>query len=86
MFTQVEDFLKNDDFIRYALGESPESASRWELYWAGDPALKESAADAMMVMQQPPETVCGLSVEEKCRLKESILNTLDLIESIELKN
>ena len=37
MYSKVEDFLKDDDFIKYVLDDAPESAFHW------DKLLKEHA-------------------------------------------
>ena len=33
MYSKVKDFLTDDDFINYALGVVPQSASKWEAYF-----------------------------------------------------
>lgn len=30
MYSKVEDFLKDDDFIKYVLDDAPESAFHWD--------------------------------------------------------
>lgn len=50
MYSKVEDFLKDDDFIKYVLDDAPESAFHW------DKLLKEHA-ELLKVFEEASESV-----------------------------
>ena len=79
MFAQVEDFLKDDDFIHYVLGVTPEAASRWALYFDEHPEHKRVAEEAKAVLLAPADVRCDCSVDDSRSLKEWIFNTIDKI-------
>lgn len=76
MFAQVEDFLKDDDFINYVLGVTPEAASRWELYFK-HPKHKKIAEEAKAVLLAPANVHCDCSADDSRYLKEWIFNTIE---------
>lgn len=76
MFAQVEDFLKDDDFIHYILGVNPEVNARWESYFREHPEDKRCAEEAKEVLLAPTDTRCDLTAEERCQWKDWILNTI----------
>lgn len=77
MFAQVEDFLKDDDFIHYVLGVTPEAASRWELYFDEHPEHKRVAEEAKAVLLAPADVYCACSADDSRSLKEWIFNTIE---------
>lgn len=77
MFAQVEDFLKDDDFIHYVLGVTPEAASRWALYFDEHPEHKRVAEEAKVVLLAPADVCCACSADDSRGLKEWIFNTID---------
>ena len=74
MYNKIEDYLKDDDFIKYILGESKE--------W--DCASKETRDnislydEAKQILLAPAEVEMQLSSEEADELKLRILSTLGL--------
>lgn len=77
MFAQVEDFLKDDDFINYVLGVTPEAASRWEQHFNEHPQYKGIAEEAKAVLLAPADVYCDCSADDSRNLKEWIFNTIE---------
>lgn len=80
MFAQVEDFLKDDDFIRYVLEETPELLSRWETYFIEHTGQKVYAEEARAILQAPTDVACDLSADESRELKYWILETIEKLD------
>lgn len=77
MFAQVEDFLKDDNYINYVLGVTPETAPRWELYFEQHPDHKQIAEEAKTVLLAPADVICNSTVDDSRKLKEWIFNTIE---------
>lgn len=77
MFAQVEDFLKDDDFINYVLGVTPKVASRWVLYFDEHPEHKRVAEEAKAILLAPADVCCDCTADDSRKLKEWIFNTIE---------
>ena len=67
VYSKVEDFLKDDDFIKYVLDDAPESAFHW------DKLLKEHAE--LLVSDEAMEV---MTLSEERKLKHRIFTTLEI--------
>ena len=78
VYSKVEDFLKDDDFIKYVLDVAPETASHWrELLKEHTEQLKvfEEAKKVLLVSE---ETMEGMAPSEEKELKHRIFTTLEI--------
>ena len=71
MYSKVEDFLKDDDFIKYVLDDAPESAFHW------DKLLKEHA-ELLKVLLVSDEAMEVMTLSEERKLKHRIFTTLEI--------
>ena len=78
MYSKVEDFLKDDDFIKFVLDAAPETASRWSKFLGEHAELLEVFEEAKKVLLASEEVITSL---EKCELKQRIFITLKIEES-----
>lgn len=76
MCSKVKDFLTDDDFINYALGVTPQSASQWETYFREHPEEMADAEEAKAVLLAPADVICDFSADENKRLKDRIVNSI----------
>lgn len=77
MFAQVEDFLKDDDFINYVLGVVPDATSRWEVYFREHSEQKRYAEEAKAVLLAPADVACDMTAEENRQLKGLIFSSIE---------
>lgn len=76
MCSKVKDFLTDDDFINYALGVTPQSASQWETYFRQHPEEMADAEEAKAVLLAPADVICDFSADENKRLKDRIVSSI----------
>lgn len=76
MFSKVEDFLKDDDFINFVLGVTPESAPRWEAFFGEHPEQRIPAEEAKSVLLAPVDVACDSSPAELRDLKDRIIYSI----------
>lgn len=72
----LEDFLKDDSFIRYVLGESMEDESAWKTFCKRCPESEEIFEEAKSVLLAPLDVDAGISLSEKQELKDRIFESL----------
>jgi len=77
MGSKVKDFLKDEDFIDYALGVSQELVSQWEAYFRVHPDEREDAEKAKAVLLAPVDVDCDFSIDECNELKDRIIGSID---------
>ena len=75
IYTKVDDFLLDDDFIRYALDASPDKDSYWASYLTAAPSIRSAYLKAYDILTHLDE--CDvLSPEEVACLKQRIMRTI----------
>jgi len=75
--TTVDDFLRDDDFIRYVMDAIPDSDSRWASYLSAAPAVRSAYLKAYDILNHLDD--CHLlSPEEKATLKQRVIHTIRL--------
>lgn len=75
--TTVDDFLRDDDFIRYVMDASPDSDSRWASYLSATPRIRAAYLKAYDILNHLDD--CSLlSAEEIACLKERVMRTVRL--------
>lgn len=77
VYSKVEDFLKDDEFIKYVLDAAPESASRWSELWKGHAELLNIFKEARSVILDSEE-IEEMTLMEKRDLKQRIFTTLNI--------
>lgn len=77
VYSKVEDFLKDDEFIKYVLDAAPESASRWSELWKGHAELLNIFKEARSVILDSEEKE-EMTLMEKRDLKQRIFTTLNI--------
>lgn len=76
MCSKVKDYLTDDDFINYALGAAPQSASQWETYFREHPENMADAEEAKTVITAPADVDCDVTIVEVEELKNRIVNSV----------
>ena len=76
VYKRVEDFLKDDDFIRYVPDAAPEIPSCWKKFLEEHTELLKVFEEARSVLLASEETTELLSLPEKEELKQRIFMTL----------
>lgn len=77
VYSKVEDFLKDDEFIKYVLDDAPESASHWSELWKGHAELLNIFKEARSVILDSEE-IEEMTLMEKRDLKQRIFTTLNI--------
>ena len=76
IYTQVEQFLRDDDFIRYALDSVPDKESYWASYLSAAPPVRSAYLKAYDILVHLDD--CDLLTPEQAqRLKQRIFMTLN---------
>jgi len=76
-YTKVDEFLRDDDFIRYVLDACTEKAAYWESYLNAAPNIRTAYLKAYHILNHLDN--CDLlSKEEIARLKERIIHSVHL--------
>ena len=75
IYTTVEQFLTDDDFIRYVMDCVPDKESYWASYLSAAPQIRSAYLKAYDILLHLDE--CDLLTPEQTeRLKQRIFNTL----------
>ena len=75
IYTKVDDFLLDDDFIRYAMDACSDKDSYWASYLSASPQIRSAylkAYDILMHLDDCPQ----LTPEQTERLKQRVFLTL----------
>ncbi len=76
-YTKVDEFLRDDDFIRYVLDACSDKASYWESYLDAAPNIRSAYLKACHILNHLDE--CDLlSSQEIDRLKKRIMASINL--------
>ncbi len=76
-YTKVDDFLRDDDFIRYVLDACTEKASYWESYLNASPNIRTAYLKAYQILNHLDK--CDLlPPKEITRIKERIMHSVHL--------
>lgn len=78
VYSKVEDFLKDDEFIKYVLDAAPELASRWSELLKGHAELLKVFKEARSVILASEETEEKMTLVEERKLKQRIFTTLNI--------
>ncbi|MBO6188580.1 MAG: hypothetical protein IJV38_04245 [Prevotella sp.] len=75
IYTKVEQFLCDDDFIRYVMDTCPDGDSYWVSYLNASPPIRSAYLKAYDILLHLDD--CDLLTPEQAeRLKRRIVNTL----------
>lgn len=75
IYTKVEQFLRDDDFIRYVMDYVPDKESYWASYLSAAPQIRSAYLKAYDILIHLDD--CDLLTPEQTeRLKQRIFNTL----------
>ena len=75
IYTKVEQFLRDDDFIRYVMDCSPDDESYWTSYLSAAPQVRSAYLKAYDILVHLDD--CELLTPEQTEeLKKRIFNTL----------
>ena len=77
IYTTVDDFLRDDDFIRYALDACPDKDSYWASYLTAAPHIRSAYLRAYDILTHLDDCEL-LSAEEVERLRQRIMQTIRL--------
>jgi len=75
IYTKVEQFLRDDDFIRYVMDSCPDKDSYWVSYLSAAPSIRSAYLKAYDILLHLDE-YDTLTPEETRYLKERIFKTL----------
>lgn len=75
VYTKVEQFLLDDDFIRYVMDCAPEKASHWASYLSAEPQIRTAYLKAYDILIHLDDCEL-LSPEQTERLKKRVFMTL----------
>ena len=76
-YTRVEDFLCDDDFIRYVMDACPDSHSYWASYLTAAAPIRRAYLKAYDILTHLDDCEL-LPAEEVARLKQRILHTVSI--------
>ncbi len=76
-YTKVDEFLRDDDFIRYVLDACTDKASYWESYLNAAPNIRTAYLKAYHILNHL-DSCDFLSNEEMTRLKQRIMRSVHL--------
>ena len=75
IYTKVEQFLRDDDFIRYVLDATPDKESYWTSYLSAAPQIRAAYLKAYDILQHLDD--CDLLTPEQTQiLKQRIFQSL----------
>lgn len=75
IYTQIEQFLRDDDFIRYALDSAPDKDSYWASYLSAAPPVRTAYLKAYDILIHLDD--CQLLTPEQTQiLKERIFRSI----------
>lgn len=75
--TTVDDFLRDDDFIRYVMDACPDGDSRWASYLKAAPPIRSAYLKAYDILNHLDDCYL-LSPEEIACLKERVMHSIRL--------
>ena len=75
IYTKVEQFLRDDDFIRYVMDSCPDKDSYWVSYLSAAPSIRSAYLKAYDILLHL-DVYDTLTPEETRYLKERIFKTL----------
>jgi len=78
MYSKVEDFLKDDDFIKYVLDDAPEMAFHWDKLLKEHAELLKVFEEAKNVLLVSDNMKQAMLEYEKSELKQRIFTTLEI--------
>lgn len=78
MLSKVEDFLKDDDFIRLVLDGKSEMISDRKAFEKNNPEIHAISDEAEAVLLSSPDIESGLSLSEIKELKQRIFTSIGL--------
>ena len=78
VYSKVEDFLKDDDFIKYVLDVAPETASHWSKLLKEHAELLKVFEEAKSVLVVSEEIMEVMTPSEEKVLKHRIFTTLEI--------
>lgn len=80
MFSKVEGFLKDDNFINCALGVFPEiNAFQKEVFIREHSGYSSCAEEAKAILLAPTDVACGFSPEDIQEVKNRLFITIALL-------
>lgn len=74
-YTKVDDFLCDDDFIRYAMDACPDKDSYWASYLTAAPQIRSAYLKAYDILNHLDDYEL-LSPEEVTSLRKRVLHTI----------
>lgn len=78
VYSKVEDFLKDDDFIKYVLDDAPEMAFYWDKLLKEHAELLKVFEEAKDALLASDETAEVMTLSEERKLKQRIFTTLEI--------
>ena len=78
VYSKVEDFLKDDDFIKYVLDDAPEMAFHWDKLLKEHAELLKVFEEAKNVLLVSDNMKQAMLEYEKSELKQRIFTTLEI--------
>ena len=75
IYTKVDEFLCDDDFIRYVLDANPDKETYWASYLTAAPQIRSAYLKALDILTHLDD--CDvLTAEQVARLKQRVMNTV----------
>jgi len=78
VYSKVEDFLKDDDLIKYVLDDAPEMAFHWDKLLKEHAELLKVFEEAKNVLLVSDNMKQAMLEYEKSELKQRIFTTLEI--------
>lgn len=75
-YTTVDDFLLDDDFIRYAMDACPDKESYWTSYLTASPQIRRAYLKAYHILNHLHDCDHLLTPGEVAILKRRVLRTI----------
>jgi len=78
IYTKIDEFLRDDDFIRYALDASPDSESYWASYLTAAPTVRSAYLKAYDILTHLDD--CDLlPPDQVAHLKQRVMRTIHMV-------
>jgi len=75
IYTKVDEFLCDDDFIRYVLDANPDKETYWASYLTASPQIRSAYLKALDILTHLDD--CDvLTAEQVARLKQRVMDTV----------
>lgn len=78
VYSKVEDFLKDDNFIKYVLNDAPEMAAHWSSLLQEHAELLKAFEEAKKVLLAVEGAMEVMTPSEEKELKQRIFTTLEI--------